>query len=156
MVLRELAVAVALVGAMLLGAAPASATAVICSDQPSVLTCDSDGDGYVDVVEEAVCGTATCATGAEDVNHDGVPDVVAYAASLKQGGPAGPVQQASPSELIVVSPDGAITTVNLWLFASGAAFLLAALAVYVVLRRRALARRPSRGVGRHSAREVTS
>lgn len=53
--------------------APA-ATAGPCPAQTDASTCDSDGDGIPDWVEIKVCGTATCATGLEDANHNKVPD----------------------------------------------------------------------------------
>lgn len=37
---------------------------------------DVDGDGIADRVEEALCGSATCAVPWADVDGDGVPDVV--------------------------------------------------------------------------------
>lgn len=41
---------------------------------PGDRSCDTDGDRIPDAVEQVVCGSATCATGAEDADGDGVPD----------------------------------------------------------------------------------
>jgi hypothetical protein len=117
-------------------ASPAGAAPVACSEQPSVLLCDADGDTIADVVEEAVCGSATCATGTEDLDGSGVPDAEEFAASLRSGGPGGPVRLESPSSLLVVGADGSVTTVDLWLVAGAAGLFLAAVAALVLYRRR--------------------
>lgn len=131
-----------LVGALLAPVAPAVAESLACAEQPSVLVCDADDDGIVDVVEEAICGSATCATGTEDLDGNGVADAEELAGSLASGGPAGPVQPASADSVIVVSADGTITVVSLWTVAAGAAVFLAALTV-CVLRRRAASVSPA-------------
>jgi len=40
-----------------------AAAAATCSEQVDAAVCDSDRDGITDVVEQVVCGSATCATG---------------------------------------------------------------------------------------------
>jgi hypothetical protein len=45
-----------------------------CSSRADQATCDIDGDGIPDAVEEEVCGLITCADGTEDVDGDSVPD----------------------------------------------------------------------------------
>lgn len=150
-----LAVVVAILAAF--GASPAYADSpVACSEQPSVLSCDTDADGIVDVVEEAICGSATCATGVEDNDGNGIPDAQELAESLKTGGPAGPVQLASPGELIVVGADGSIAQFSLWPLAFGAGAFLIAVTFFVVFRRRARDDRSVPTIGRHTAREQLS
>lgn len=121
-------------GALFVPAAPAVADTLACAEQSSVLLCDADGDGIVDVVEEAICGSATCATGAEDADGNGIPDAEELAASLRTGGPGGPVQRVSSDSLLLVNPDGTLTSLSLWPFAAVAALLLAGLTVFVVRR----------------------
>ena len=150
--LRQVIGAMAVLAALLVPAVPVAADPLSCAEQASVLLCDADADGIVDVVEEAVCGSATCATGTEDVDGNGVPDAEELAESLASGGPGGPVQRASADSLIVVGSDGTITVVSLWYFAAGAAVLLAALAAFVVLRRRAAPVHPVS----HSMKELRS
>jgi hypothetical protein len=68
---------VALVGVILatLPLAPAAAAPIVtCAERSSSSQCDADTDRIVDVVEQQVCGTATCATGREDRDRDGIPD----------------------------------------------------------------------------------
>ncbi|WP_282947689.1 hypothetical protein [Cellulomonas endometrii] len=48
---------------------------------PGDRSCDQDGDRIPDAVEQAVCGSVTCATGHEDDDGDGVPDWVERLAS---------------------------------------------------------------------------
>lgn len=123
-----------------------------------MLQCDSDGDGIVDLVEEAICGSATCATGAEDVDGNGIPDAEELTESLKTGGPAGPIQTDGPDALLIVNPDGTIAEVSLWPIAGLAALLVAALAAFVVVRTRSsLTTRhsPARNsTARHSTKEL--
>lgn len=52
---------------------------VVCV--PGDVACDVDGDRIPDDVEEVVCGSVTCATGAEDVDLDGLGDWVEFQAS---------------------------------------------------------------------------
>lgn len=52
----------------------AQATEALCSEQSSATICDSDDDRITDAVEAVICGSATCATGAEDSDRDGIPD----------------------------------------------------------------------------------
>lgn len=75
------AIAVLLAVSALTGTAPAhgsslpvAAGAATCSELTDPALCDSDGDGITDVVEQIVCGSATCATGREDTDRDGIPD----------------------------------------------------------------------------------
>lgn len=53
---------------------------------PADVTCDVDGDRIPNLVEEAVCGSATCATGREDRDGDGLADWVEFQASGKVAG----------------------------------------------------------------------
>lgn len=71
-------------------AGAASLAPTVCAEQASVSSCDSDNDGIPDAVERKVCGSATCATGREDVDHDGIPDWVEVEA-------CGTVRCASPT-----------------------------------------------------------
>jgi hypothetical protein len=94
-------------------AAPVSpAVAVSCAED--VAACDSDGDGIVDLVEEATCGSATCATGAEDRDDDGVADVEQLSGSLEQGGPGGPVRASDPGWVRLVLPGPVVVDVPWW------------------------------------------
>lgn len=98
---------------------------------------DIDGDGIVDVVEEAICGSATCATGVEDADADGIPDAVTLTESLRAGGPGGPVQFPSFGEVLVVWPDGQLVQFAWWPVALAVVSLtLAVVGVVVVARRR--------------------
>lgn len=113
-----------------------------------VLGCDSDGDGIVNVVEEAVCGSATCATGVEDRDGDGVPDAQELAVSLEQGGPGGPVRFLEFGTVRIVLPGPAVIDVAWW----PAVVLVAAGAGAVVLvRRRGIVRRDEAVRARDSA-----
>lgn len=60
--------------------APGGAAARAAACVPS--TCDIDSDGVADVVEEAICGSATCASGQEDLDGDGTRDADELAAQL--------------------------------------------------------------------------
>jgi hypothetical protein len=112
-----------------------------------VLACDSDGDGIVNVVEEAVCGSATCATGAEDTDANGVPDAEELAVSLEQGGPGGPVRFPEFGTVRIVLPGPTVIDLAWW----PAVVLMAAGAGAVVLvRRRGIVRRDEAGRARHS------
>ena len=71
----------------------------------------------------------TCATGDEDVDGDGVPDVQQLTESLASGGARGPIQLSSPSSVLVVSPDGSIAEYSLWPVAGFAALLLGGVGV---------------------------
>jgi hypothetical protein len=51
-----------------------------CTEHPDASGCDRDNDRIPDVVEMAVCRTATCATGREDSDRDGIADWVEYTA----------------------------------------------------------------------------
>jgi hypothetical protein len=83
------AVIVALAFSELVGAVPASAAQLrletvaaavtarsACVENANTAACDSDNDRIADVIETAVCGTATCATGREDTDKDGIADWV--------------------------------------------------------------------------------
>lgn len=72
--------AAAPVQAATLEGAPAWAPARAAACAPS--TCDIDSDGVADVVEEAICGSATCASGQEDRDGDGTRDADELAAQL--------------------------------------------------------------------------
>jgi hypothetical protein len=48
---------------------------------PGDRSCDLDADRIPDAVEQAVCGSTTCATGTEDADADGLPDWVEQVAS---------------------------------------------------------------------------
>lgn len=61
-------------------AAPPARTADLRCDAGD-RACDVDGDRIPDAVEQAVCGSVTCATGHEDVDADGLPDWVERLAS---------------------------------------------------------------------------
>ena len=66
------------------GAASAGTPRPVSADlrcDPGDRSCDSDGDRIPDAVEQAVCGSVTCATGHEDADGDGVPDWVERLAS---------------------------------------------------------------------------
>jgi hypothetical protein len=122
-----------LVLAIAIGGFSVAASPPTCSE--SVLVCDVDADGIVDVVEEAICGSATCATGTEDLDANGVVDADELAASLRGGGSGGPVQLQTPDAVTVITPDGAITQVSLWPLAGGAFVFLAAVGAAVTFRR---------------------
>ena len=111
---------VALVGALVLGwGAPAVVPAPLPAPLPGVscaedvAACDSDGDGVRDLVEEAICGSATCATGDEDVDGDGVADAEQLTVSLEQGGVGGPVQFPEFGVVRLVFP-GPVVVEFLW------------------------------------------
>ena len=83
------AVIVALAFSALVGAVPATAAQVssvtmfsgvparsACVENANTADCDSDNDSIPNLIETAVCGTATCATGREDTDKDGIPDWV--------------------------------------------------------------------------------
>lgn len=78
-------VSAAMVGltAPVAGAVPVGAVAaepvVLC--MPGDVACDVDGDRIPDDVEEVVCGSVTCATGAEDRDSDGLGDWVEFQAT---------------------------------------------------------------------------
>ncbi len=55
--------------------------------------CDVDADEIADLVEEAICGSATCATGVEDHDGDGLSD----AAEL-----SGELDAAASGDLLVI------------------------------------------------------
>lgn len=117
-----------------------------------MLQCDADRDGIVDLVEETICGSATCATGAEDNDGNGVADATELAESLQTGGPGGPIQPAGRDALIVVTPDGTLAVLSLWPVAGLAALLLAGLSAYVLARHRNRNVRPA--AARHSMKEL--
>lgn len=139
--------AVVVGGCCVFAPTPVAAQSLACAEQASVLVCDADGDGIVDVVEEAICGSATCATGAEDADGDGVPDAQQLAQSLATGGPGGPVQLSSPSTVIVVGADGSVTEFSLVPFAAVAGVLLVGLGAVVAVRRRSVGGRARHRVG---------
>ena len=116
--------------------APAVAGEVIpCGENP-VTVCDSDGDGVTDLVEEAICGTATCATGAEDADADGTADAVVLQRSLVSGGPGGPVQFPEFGEVLVVRPDGRIIQLAWWPMALAVVAAAALVTASVIFIRR--------------------
>lgn len=104
-----------------------------------VLACDSDGDGVADVVEEAICGSATCATGTEDADGTGVPDAEELTASLERGGPGGPVQFRDAGMVRIVLAGPTVIDVPWWPVVVLAAGVVV-FGVVVVVRRRAGAR----------------
>ena len=141
------------IGALLIGWGALAPAAV--GDAPAVVSCaedlaacDSDGDGIGDLVEEAICGSATCASGDEDVDGDGLADADQLAESLEQGGPAGPVQVSDPGWVRLVLPGPTVIDVPWWplpvVVAAGAGVLI------FVRRRRAAAGEPAGGA-RHSS-----
>ena len=94
--------AAAILAGVVVGASPATAAEVLpCTEYP-VTVGDSDGDGITDLVESAVCGTATCADGTEDPNGDGRADAAALQRMLDGGGPDG----SSRSARCQVKPHG--------------------------------------------------
>ena len=72
-VLLSAVVAVAVV-LMPAGVGVAATAPVVCAERAQSTLCDVDQDRISDVIEEQVCGTATCATGREDRDRDGIPD----------------------------------------------------------------------------------
>ena len=124
------------VGASPAVASEASAAEVIpCGENP-VTVCDSDGDGVTDLVEEAICGTATCATGEEDADADGIPDAVTLQKSLASGGPSGPVQFPVFGEVLVVRPDGRLIQLAWWPMALAVVAAAALVTASVIFIRR--------------------
>lgn len=120
---------------------PTASVPVSCAED--VAACDSDGDGVGDVVEEAICGSATCATGDEDADRNGVPDADELMGSLERGGVGGPVQFRDAGMVRVVLPGPTVIDVPWWpaaVLAAGAAVVF----VVVVVRRRAGDRRMDR------------
>lgn len=125
----------------LVWAAPASSAVAVpppmvaCAED--VAACDSDGDGVGDLVEEAICGSATCATGDEDVDADGVADAEQLTVSLEQGGPGGPVRFSDPGWVRFVLPGPVVVDVPWWPVAVVVAGGVVVLAVVMVRRRAA-------------------
>lgn len=74
--LRTVAGLLVACGWVLAGASPAIAGPDETRCDPGDRSCDVDVDRIPDAVEQAVCGSATCATGAEDVDGDGLADWV--------------------------------------------------------------------------------
>jgi hypothetical protein len=106
---------------------------VSCAED--VAACDSDGDGIGDLVEEAICGSATCATGDEDGDGDGVADADQLTVSLEQGGPGGPVQFSDPGWVRIVFPGPVVVDVPWWPIAVVVAGGVVVLVVVTVRRR---------------------
>lgn len=131
--------AAAILAGVVVGASPATAAEVLpCTEYP-VTVCDSDGDGITDLVESAVCGTATCADGTEDPNGDGRADAAALQRMLDGGGPGGPVQFPVFGEVLVVKPHGELVQLAWWPVALAvvAAALLVTASVIFIRRGRA-------------------
>lgn len=116
---------------------------VSCTED--VAACDSDEDGVIDVVEEAVCGSATCASGTEDVDGDGVADAEELRASLDRGGPGGPVRLRDAGTVRVVLPGPVVIDVPWWPVVAVVAGVGAGVVGVVVRRRRVAARRVEGG-----------
>jgi hypothetical protein len=111
---------------------PAPLAMVSCAED--VAACDSDGDGVGDLVEEAICGSATCATGEEDVDGDGVTDAEQLAGSLEQGGVGGPVQFPEFGVVRLVFP-GPMVVEFLWVPVALLLLVAAAATVFLVRAR---------------------
>jgi hypothetical protein len=130
-------IVVGVIGALLVVfAAPAVASTpvpmVSCAED--VAACDSDRDGIGDLVEEAICGSATCATGDEDVDGDGVTDADQLAGSLEQGGVGGPVQFPEFGVVRLVFP-GPVVVEFLWVPVALLLLVAAAATVFLVRAR---------------------
>lgn len=116
-------------------AVPAAPVSLVVSCAEDVAACDSDGDGIGDLVEEAMCGSATCATGAEDADADGVADAEQLTSSLEQGGSGGLVQFPEFGVLRLVLPGPSVIDV-LWVPVAGVLLLGAAAGAFFVFRAR--------------------
>lgn len=123
------------------GARVSSAPTVSCTED--VTACDSDRDGVADMVEEAVCGSATCATGTEDADNTGTPDVEEQRTSLKHGGVGGPVQFREAGMVRIVLAGPTVIDVPWWpaMVLVGGGLVVVGV---VVVRRRSRARRAKR------------
>lgn len=111
---------------------PAPLEAVSCAED--VAACDSDGDGIGDLVEEAICGSATCATGDEDADDDGVADAEQLTESLEAGGAGGPVQFPEFGVVRLVFP-GPVVVEFLWIPVAVLLLVAAAATVFFVRTR---------------------
>lgn len=116
---------------------------VSCTED--VAACDSDEDGVIDVVEEAICGSATCASGTEDADGDGVADAEELRASLDRGGPGGPVRLRDAGTVRVVLPGPVVIDVPWWPVVAVVAGVGVVVVGVVVRRRRVAARRVEGG-----------
>lgn len=142
------AISALVIGWSALAPAPAAPALAVISCAEDLAACDSDGDGIGDLVEESICGSATCATGDEDTDGDGVADSEQLAESLEQGGPAGPVQLSDPGWVRIVLPGPVVIDVPWWPLA--VAVVAGGGVLIFVLQRRAAAREPA-GRARHSS-----
>lgn len=150
----NLLAAVALIAGVVAGGltphlSPAAPSAAVCAQD--VAACDIDGDGIGDLVEEAICGSATCATGDEDADGDGVPDAEQLAETLEQGGPGGVVRPADPGWVRLVFPGPVVVEFPWWPFAVGAVAVVGVVVAVVARRRVRSGVDPAAGAGRSSA-----
>jgi hypothetical protein len=97
-------------------------------------SCDADSDGIADVVEEAICGSSTCASGQEDLDGDGVRDAEELEAQLPRDD-----AEAAPddgSTWAVELPGGMyLRPGSLALVIYGLAVIVTAVVVVITLRR---------------------
>jgi hypothetical protein len=97
--------------------------------------CDVDSDGVADVVEEAICGSATCASGQEDLDGDGQRDADELEAQLPRDDAAGSAPDDGSTWAIPMPGGGFLRPGTLALMIYGLGAIVAAVVVIISLRR---------------------